>query len=238
MNGHAEQSATVPPPLSPAALSAAEWVVYCLGAATRPPSREEVLALARALEQRTLARGAVAYARGEVPEGVWIVRSGELELAAGSGAQRVVVEVLPAHGITGDLPLLRGLPSMFTARALTTVRAAFLPGPAFTALLDRCPELCRAWMAGLAARYGRVEETLADSVCGSAQRRVARLLLREARSGKLRHAQSTLAAMVGLRRPTLNAVLRGFEQRGLLRLGYREITLLSEELLRRQAREG
>jgi CRP-like cAMP-binding protein len=238
MNGHTVQSEARPNRPAPAALRAAEWVVYCLGGEGRPPQGEQLRELAAVLEQRTLTRGAVAYARGEVPEGVWIVRSGELELAAGSGTQRVVVEVLPAHGITGDIPLLRGLPSMFTARALTDVRAVFLPGAAFAALLEQSPEFTRAWLGGLSARHGRLEETLADSVYGSAQRRVARLLLREARAGKLHHAQATLASMLGLRRPTLNAVLRGFEQRGLLSLGYREITLLSEEKLRSQAMQS
>ncbi|MFG2526242.1 helix-turn-helix domain-containing protein [Streptomyces sp. NPDC048527] len=38
-------------------------------------------------------------------------------------------------------------------------------------------------------------------------------------------SQGTLAEMLGLRRPTLNRVLKYFERDGLLRVGYRQVEL-------------
>ncbi|WP_279617152.1 helix-turn-helix domain-containing protein [Streptomyces regalis] len=57
-------------------------------------------------------------------------------------------------------------------------------------------------------------------------------------SARPRRPQSTLAAMLGLRRPTLNRILKGFEQDGLVRVGYRHVDLLDPERLRLRAQGG
>lgn len=220
----------------PAALQAADWVLRSLGGHRQPPGEQERIRLASRLEQRLLRPGTVAVLRGTMPEGVWIVRSGTLELVAGSGRGRVVVGVLQPGDAVGDVPLLLGQPAVCTARALTDVQAGFLPAARFSVLLEENPRLARCWLTGLARRHARAHEALAQTVGGSAQGRTAGLLLREARGGTVACSQDTLAAMVGLRRPTLNRVLKEFEREGLLRVGYRQIELLAEDGLRRRAR--
>lgn len=193
--------------------------------------------LAARLEQRTLEPGAVAFSQGQVPDGVWIVYGGTLELASGTGRRRVVVGVLPSCGIAGDVPLLLGRPAVCTARALTTVRAAFLPAGSFYALMEGCPGLARAWLSALARRQAQAQAACAATLAGSAESRVARLLLREARAGTVHCSQSTLAGMLGLRRPTFNRVLKDFERQGLLTVGYRQVVLLSIDRLRKLTEE-
>jgi CRP-like cAMP-binding protein len=220
----------------PAAFQAAAWVLACLGD-RRPAGEQAASRLAVRLQFRQLAPGEVAFARGQRPSGVWLVRSGSLELSTGSGRRRVVVGVLAPCGIAGDVPLLLGCPAVCTARALTTVQAVFLPSASFLTLFDEYPVLARSWLVGLACRHARAQEALAGTVSGSAQGRVARLLLRESRQGQVTCSQSTLTAMAGVRRPTLNQVLKQFERQGLLRVGYRQVTLLSPEGLQAHAVE-
>ncbi|UGY94761.1 Crp/Fnr family transcriptional regulator [Streptomyces gobiensis] len=218
----------------PAALRAAAWVMRCLGGCW-PPGEQEAAELAARLEQRLLAPGQLAFGQGRIPEGVWIVRSGTLELVSGTGRHRVVVGVVQPCGVVGDVPLLLGRPAVCTVRALTDVQAGFLPATAFHAVLESSPALARAWLSGLARRHAGAQESLAQSVGGTAERRVARLLLREARDGTVACSQGTLAAMLGLRRPTLNRVLKDFERAGLLRVGYRQVELLATDQLQRRA---
>lgn len=219
------------------ALRAAAWIGRCLAGCGHQRGKE-IEALAGRLEQRLLEPGGVAFAQGRMPAGVWIVRSGTLELVTGAGRERVVVGVLPACGIAGDVPLLLGRPAPYTARALTAVSAGFLPAAVFLPLLDASPAVARAWLTALASRHARAQQALAQTVGGSAEIRVARLLLREARGGTVTYAQGTLAAMLGLRRPTLNHILKGFERDGLLSIGYRQIRLLSADRLRERAHHG
>lgn len=212
----------------------ADWVTRCLGGCW-PPGRKDAARLAARLQQRQLRPGETAFRQGAVPDGIWIVRSGRVELVAGTGAARVVVGVLEPCGIAGDVPLLLGRPAVCTARALSEVQAGYLPAVGFLALLDDSPSLARAWMTGLARRHFRAQEALAQTLGGSAESRTASLLLREAREGTVSCAQTTLAAMLGLRRPTLNRVLKDFEQDGLVRVGYRRVDLLAPDRLRHRA---
>ena len=216
------------------ALRAAAWVLGCIGH-HRPVDERAAVRLAGRLEFRQLALGEVAFAQGQRPSGVWLVRSGLLELSTGSGRHRVVVEVLPPRGIAGDVPLLLGCPAESTARALTVVQAVFLPSAAFLTLFDQCPVLARSWLVGLARRHARAQAALSGTVAGSARGRVARLLLREAQHGVVAGPQATLAAMAGMRRPTINQVLKLFERQGLISIGYRQVRLLSPPGLKRHA---
>lgn len=47
--------------------------------------------------------------------------------------------------------------------------------------------------------------------------------------------QRTLAAMLGVQRPSLNKVLKQFQRRGLLAVGYRSIRILDGTALQRLA---
>jgi CRP-like cAMP-binding protein len=218
-------------------LRAAMWVVRCLDGRTAV-SPAEVGRLAAALEHRLLHPGEVVIMQGREPEGVWLIRSGTLELIAYRDRRRVTVGVLGECDIAGDDSLLLGEPASVTLRALTAAQTVFLPAAAFRVAVDTSPALARAWLAALARRQLRVQEVLAATVGGSAPGRVARLLLREACAGTVTSTQDTLASMAGLRRPTLNRVLKEFERAGLLRVGYRRIVLLSTERLRERAREA
>ncbi|MEV6055845.1 Crp/Fnr family transcriptional regulator [Streptomyces sp. NPDC052107] len=211
----------------------AGWIMRCLGGCW-PPGKEDAARLAARLEQRRLRPGETAFRQGAVPDGIWVLRSGQLELAAGSGTERVVVGMLESCGIAGDIPLLLGQPAVCTARALSDVQAGYLPAAGFLALLDDSPSMARAWLTGLARRQLRAQQALAQTVEGSAESRTAALLLREARDGAVTCAQTTLAAMLGLRRPTLNRVLKELEQDGLVLVGYRRVDLLAPDRLRRR----
>lgn len=54
---------------------------------------------------------------------------------------------------------------------------------------------------------------------------VAQLLLEESEGDAVALSQATLAAMLGARRPSVNKVLRAFEERGWVELGYRSVHL-------------
>lgn len=219
-----------------AAQRAAVWVVRCLDPGCQLPAEWEMERLAASLQHRLLLSGTVAEVRGTSPQGVWVVRSGVLQSVTGAGRQRTVLRMVHPGDITGDVPLLLGRPATETVRALTDVQAGFLPADHFLDLLTGSAGLARVWLTGMARRHHRLCEALTQSVRGSAEQRVASLLLREAREGVVSCSQDTLGKMLGLHRPTVNRVLRQFAHEGLLKIGYRQVELLAEERLRERAR--
>jgi CRP-like cAMP-binding protein len=185
----------------------------------------EAAALAAQMHTRHLAPGQVAMTRGRSVAGVCVIRSGAVELGGGNRRDRKVLALLGPCDIFGDVPLLLGEAACFTARAAEPVRLAFLPAPRFRALLETRPDLARGWLAALARRHARLQADRHGALAGGAERRTADLLLRQARDGQVSASQDTLAAMIGIRRPTLNRILKTFERDGLIDLHYRAITL-------------
>lgn len=63
--------------------------------------------LAADLQLRHAELGQVVFAAEQPPQGVWIVRSGLLELAVGAGRRRLVVQLLRPGDVEGNIQLLQ-----------------------------------------------------------------------------------------------------------------------------------
>jgi CRP-like cAMP-binding protein len=213
----------------------AAWVARCVGrGAALPLAPGDVIALAEILTSVELRAGQPLFgATADQDPGVWIIRSGHVELAVGSGRQRVVVGVLRPGDVDGDIPLLLGLPLPYTARTVDAVTCLHLTPTDFEALLARHPAIARRWLSSVAQRLAASQERLIALLGRPLPAQLAALLLDEADEGTVRLPQRTLAAMVGAARPSLNKVLKDFERRGYLTVGYASVTLLDPAALRR-----
>jgi len=167
---------------------------------------------------------------------VWIIQAGRVELSVGSGRRRAVVEILQAGDVDGDIPLLLGMRPPYTARALEHVQCLFLPAEGFDRLLAQRAQVARRWLTSVATRLAHSQNRVVVLLGGSLTQQTATLLLDEAdRDGRINLPQSTLAAMLGARRPSVNKVLRGFANAKLVEVGYRSITILDRDRLARVA---
>jgi CRP-like cAMP-binding protein len=81
----------------------------------------------------------------------------------------------------------------------------------------------------MAARVAGGQRRIVGLLGKSLTVQVARLLTEEATDGRVRLPQRTLAAMLGVHRPSLNKVLKQFERQRLLEVGYGEIRVLDPD---------
>jgi len=97
-------------PAKNARIGEAAWIARCVGRGTTAPmTTEDVVALAESLNSVDLRPGGLLFGADDPSSaGVWIVREGRVELSVGSGRRRVVVGVLRAGDVEGDIPLLLG----------------------------------------------------------------------------------------------------------------------------------
>ena len=86
----------------------------------------------------------------------------------------------------------------------------------------------------LAASQARVLALLGGSLAAQA----ASLLAEEAVEERVELPQRTLAAMLGVQRPSLNKVLKDLERDGLIRISYSTIEVLDRARLTAQAAAG
>ncbi|WP_306371270.1 Crp/Fnr family transcriptional regulator [Nocardiopsis sp. CC223A] len=208
-------------------LQQAAWVARCVGrGSTAPLTAHDVTALASILRRRTVPRSGVVFGAGDDGTGVWIVRTGQVELSAGSGRERVVVQILKPGDVDGDIPLLLGMPMPYTGHALEDVELLELGPEGFEHLLATHPAIARRWLSSVAERLNTSHMRILGLLGKSLPQQTARLLLDEADRGVVALPQRTLAAMLGVRRPSLNKVLKEFEKAGLVRVRYAAIDLI------------
>lgn len=211
----------------------AAWVARCVGrGAAAPLHPDDLSALAGSLTARQFETGTVLFALGQEPCGVWIVRQGQVELAVGSGRRRAVVDVLRGGDVDGDIPLLLDMPMAYTARALEDSTCLYLDRANFEALLASHPRIARRWLSSVAQRVSASQARLIGLLGRPLPAQLAQLLLDESTDGTVQLAQRTLAAMLGVQRPSLNKILKDFERDGLISVRYAEIALIDVTGLR------
>ena len=212
----------------------AAWIARCVGrGVTAPLGPEDVAALAGRIAPVEFQRGERIYGDEGGQPGVCIVRAGHVELSVATARGKVVVGVLRPGDVDGDVPLLLGIPVPYTAHAVDDTTCLVLAPADFESLLVRHPAVSRRWLSSVAQRLATSHARLISLLGRPLLAQLAGLLLDEAEDRTVALPQRTLAAMLGVARPSLNKVLKDLERRGLVALGYGVIRLLDEDGLRR-----
>lgn len=213
----------------------AAWVARCVGRGEAAPLRpDDVTALAGKLQVRECAPGQMVFKAGDPAAGVRIVREGRVELSVGAGRRRAVVHLLRPGDVDGDIQLLLGMPLPYTGRAVADARCLFLSSASFEQLLATRMRVARRWLSSVAQRLAASQARVLGLFGQSLTAQAARLLAEEADSGRVGLPQRTLAAMLGVQRPSLNKVLKDLERDGLIRIGYSAIDILDPARLARR----
>jgi CRP-like cAMP-binding protein len=173
-----------------------------------------------------VAKGAVLFRAGQQPSGVWIVREGRYELLLSSRQRRAVVGRLEPGDVDGDIPLLLDQPMPYAARAVEDGSCLYLARDAFESLLAEHSPVARRWMSSVTQRLALSQTRVVGLLGQPLVQQAARLLLDEADDFVVRLPQRTLAAMLGVQRPSLNKVLKELEREGLIAVRYATIEVL------------
>lgn len=218
------------------ALRDALWVSRCVGRAESAPlNKEDVGALARCLETRDLEPGEPLYRIGAQPSAVTIVRSGTLELAVPAPTGRIVIQTLRVGDVDGDIQLLLGLSMPYEARASQPTTCLLLPRDRFHTLLSESPTLSKRWLTSVAGRLVRSHSRLTTLLGKTLEAQLAQLMLDESYDDVVDLSQGTLAAMLGVRRPSVNRIIQRFVGADVVEVGYGSIKVLDSSYLARVA---
>jgi CRP/FNR family transcriptional regulator, cAMP and macrophage regulator len=234
--GRAARLLPVPAGAAEGQIRQAAWVARCVGRGHAAPLRPaDVAALASTLAVRTFPPGSILFASGDQAPGVWIVREGLIELSVGAGRRRAVVQLLRPADVDGDIQLLLEMPLPYTGRALSGVTCLFLARDDFEQLLATHPAIARRWLSSVAQRLAASQARILALLGGSLTAQAARLLAEESADGRVELPQRTLAAMLGVARPSLNKVLKELERGGAIRISYSTIEVLDRASLAARA---
>lgn len=109
----------------------------------------------------TLEPGQLVFSEGEPSERVALLLEGEVEVFRDLGGREVVLGVVGAGEIVGEMGVLEGRRRAASVRARTRLRIRFLGREEFVARVSRDPELARELLLRLSERLRRADDRLA-----------------------------------------------------------------------------
>lgn len=203
-------------------------------------------ALARQMRRRRFRRNEVIFHQGDAGNVLQIVESGAVKivLASPEGEEAIIATLRPGD-FFGELALLDGAPRSATATAIEPTETQDLPRATFLELLAEDPKLQHALLTGLAAELrkltGHVEELHFLDLAGRLAMRLARLARDsgDGASGRVEldwpYTQSDLASMIGGTRQSVNKLLTGMVQAGLISVEQDTLVIEDVDRLERYA---
>jgi CRP/FNR family transcriptional regulator, cyclic AMP receptor protein len=195
---------------------------------------------------RRYARGDIIFYQGDPGGSLFIVGEGSVKvfIISPNGDELVLANLHPPDSF-GELALVDDGPRSACARAIEATTLIALTQPVFFEIVRAYPNVAHTVMQSLGILLRRVLVQASDLVFLDLPGRVAKLLLTLSEDrGRpvegfvvldLEMTQSNLAAMVGGSRPSVNQILKAFEDKGYIELRGREIIIKRPDLLHNRA---
>ncbi len=195
--------------------------------------------LASVARPREFDRGELLFVEGDVGDALLVLVSGSVTVFRTSAeGERAALNVLEPPEVLGEIALLDGAPRSASVEAMGPTVVLSLSRAEFFGLLRQQPTVLEPLLRQLGTMVRRLTEQAADHVFLDLAGRVAKVLIRLASPGSppaVSITQSRLAEMCGGTRQSVNQVLGGFSQRGLVHLEGRRVLLTDVAGLRRRA---
>jgi CRP-like cAMP-binding protein len=200
------------------------------------------------LRRRRFRRNEVIFHQGDPGDSLHIVAAGAVKIVLPSpeGEEAIIATLWPGD-FFGELSLLDGAPRSATVTALEPTETFVLPRSAFLEFVERDSALRDALLFGLARELrrltGHVEELHFLDLAGRLAKRLTRLA-REAvpdAEGPIEvsldwpYTQSDLASMIGGTRQSVNKLLSGLVDEGLLMIDRDRLVITNLALLESRA---
>ncbi len=196
----------------------------------------QIAAVAR---PRDYDRGELLFVEGEQGDALLVLVTGSVTVFRTSpDGERAALTVLEPPEVLGEIALLDGVTRSASVEATEPTTVLALPRAEFFSLLRSQPTVLEPLMRQLGQMVRRLTEQAADHVFLDLAGRVAKALLRLSNGGSppvVAITQSRLAEISGGTRQSVNQVLGGFSQRGLVHLEGRRVLLTDVPGLRRRA---
>jgi CRP/FNR family transcriptional regulator, cyclic AMP receptor protein len=206
---------------------------------------EALAEIARHLRRRRFRRGEVVFHQGDPGDALHVVINGSVKvvLPSAEGDEAIIATLRPGD-FFGELSLLDDAPRSANVVAVEPAETMSLPRTTFLALLDQDPGLRDALLSALARELrrltGHVEELHFLDLAGRLAMRLSRLaresdpVSREVRLD-WPYTQSDLAGMIGGTRQSVNRILSGLVEDGLLSIERDTLVIPDVDALARQA---
>jgi len=192
--------------------------------------------------RRRLGAGETLFLKGDEGDALYGILDGVIRIGAMAPSGReIILNVLEAGDVFGEIALLDGLPRSADAVALNATELLVLRRRDFLPLLEREPRLAIHLLELLCERVRWTSELIEDAAFLGVPARLAKRLLglatvygRPVPDGvqiELKISQSTLGQMMGTSRETINKILQSWRKEGWIALEHRHVVVRDRSAL-------
>lgn len=189
--------------------------------------------LAEGQKPRIYHAGQMIYLQGTHPDCFYYLLSGSVRsfISTQSGEERVLT-IHRSGDLMGEASFFDECPRVTSAMALTECQVFSVTRGRLDEIFSRHPELAIPMLQYL-ARTVRMLSDHVDSATLPADQRIARYLLSMSgeHTGPTSCTHESIGQAVGVSRVTVSRTLGLFSEMGLVKLGYRTITILDQDTL-------
>jgi len=191
------------------------------------------------MNRQSFPRGSVIFANGDPGTGLMGVLAGAVKISVASADGRdIVLSIMQAGDIFGEIALLDGHPRTADATAMTDCELMVIERRDFIPFLRSQPDLAIQIIEMLCSRLRRTTEQVQDVTFLNLPSRLAKALLRltadAAKPGlgpKVAITQREISQIVGKSRESTNKQLRSWAKNGLIRLERGAVMVLHRDKL-------
>lgn len=208
----------------------------------RQLDRPAVRGFAELTREQKFAKGSMIVSEGDAGDALFVVRSGEVKVVlVGDDGREVILNVLSVGDHFGELALIDGGPR--SAHVVSTQASSLLVlrRTDFRRRVEQNPQVAWGLMVELSRRLRQADETIGSLVLLDVPGRVAKVLLEHASPGEpatlvkpLTH--QTIAQMIGASRETVSRAMADFQERGIIAVQRRLVTITDRETLEARTR--
>jgi CRP/FNR family cyclic AMP-dependent transcriptional regulator len=198
------------------------------------------------MSQRTVVKGEIIYAEGQVSTALWQVHQGMVRVTNQAvDGKEVVFAIFAAQDCFGELSLIDGQAAANTATAMERGELAELSKADFDELYQQHPEFPQQINRLLCGRMRHMLNFYADVTLRPLEQRMASRIcyLSDGHFGAIQAAelaftQQDFASMLGASRQAVSKVLNQWREQGVIDLQYGKIRIVSFEHLQQISRAG
>lgn len=205
-----------------------DWLARSFGRADyQPLSRSDIESIERVGEIVSVAPGEHLFREGEKASALFLIEQGDVEIYRGEGQRRRVVARASAGSVLGDMAMFRDRPHIASARSLKSTRAMRFERSRLLPELAVHPGVLLRWLLAGMNRIEASQRRVVRLMHKTVLAQVADVLLEESdRQPDVNLSQSTLAALLGVSRQSVNEALGRLREQGIVETGYRKIRVL------------
>jgi len=217
-----------------------EWLSAC--SLFSELSSDHVTALAEVAGLRAYEPGEVLFHGGAEADGLHIIVAGRVKVCRyGADGREQVLHIFEGGEPCGEVAVFEGRVYPATAEAMVSSRSLFILRGEFLRVARTRPELLMNMLAVLSRRLRRFVEMIDDLSLKEVSTRLARHLLQLSEASgnevevELATSKAMLAARLGAVAETLSRTLTRMQNKGLIQVDGRRVTLKNPSALKRLA---